>query len=1371
MGEVNKVNVSLLKSLNRDFKKEMNNFNNKAYDAFSNSYINRCSDPIIMKMKNSLNSHYNKIKKGYKNIDSWWEDYNSNIESVENYLSGRGGIEQIQESSVKATAGALPLLGVSINNSKGSITKTKRSDTSKMFASREVQSTSLNYNGSKNLDKSVKDSTKGVHSWMQSIASDLEKFASSSGAVVGSAVSSLQDSISKWSSKANAWWNDEALPTLGIAKKNIDTVVNKTGATVANGAQSLVEGVSKFGETVVDTVALAGTGVASVATGLYDGGKALKGTITGEEWTSTTKAMWENTKCFVKKDYVTSFFDDIYDNTAYGNWLNENAIAKDAVRSVGNGIGYVSGVVALSMATAGLGGTLTTAANGGVQASSLTMAGVSGTLGVAKGTEKAWGNGASTIEGLGAGALSGLWEGTQFYVGGKINMTNVVTGDGVKNQVINGLARVTLDSVDSGLDGFVDPLIGTIYKKGYYDETGKYIEFYDNQSFSSKYSKNFQENGGFEAVATNAIIGGGMSFLSEGVGLAKSLKNDQSIKNVHTSIDHLNELDNNTKKLFSDIDTLQEKNIDVIQTNGRNTSLIQKEIDDILDNNPELRKILEAQKSGQKVDIDANIHNDYIKLKNLEQELGISNEVSFKSAAPIEGIAKEISKNRDSIASRLKAAIGNADEYNKVLREIASYTEDNLPPNFSSLSNLKKSIANDLKTSGALDDMPNNYFFALLSDIELMRGFIGTDKLSYFLEKNLHRVPDYCIPVFRNLTDQDLSGIFDTHRVKEYFASLTDTDYLNILSIFNKNNSNALLVSSTFNDRFFNVESNTFREFLESDYSIYGLLSNNKNKNGQNFLQRILDNCANEEYLLSHPNLAKRLKSMIPYSEEFDSYREVVDDIYNKVQDELRRKLISNADIELPSNGRIKMDKMYYDLIYSINGETKVTCIDCGSFYGYDLLSAFGDSYNDILDGNVKIISIKENVLRNALKISDIQTSGLHDITLEIDGEVEHVVKKISFGSCDLSNDFEKRNITSAKVLLVTPLAKESYNFACENADSIFKLTYMIDGVEYTKHFIPSYGEVDIDFYITLKNLYNIENVKIEPIDVDASVRENANIFKYKNSNEVFSSVKYGGNQSDVSRIVVTSLEGELTDSIDVAKSELLIDLIRKYYPDAAETDIKNIARSYEEAGCGYMAVANDFITYMASLENGVEQFKEKLGYNLFETDGNNKSYNFEALALEIFLNSHKNVMEYTDISTLLEKAEGVNGFSYAPFINDFFAKKNVGVEIDFTTTRNMTDVISNMLDKKGCFNILTASGFDLTSLSKEEITKSADGALANSQIIGGTIKDIGGHAMSITGMTDLNELIVSSWGKVFKFIPNKKGPSLVTVKFDINGG
>ena len=93
------------------------------------------------------------------------------------------------------------------------------------------------------------------------------------------------------------------------------------------------------------------------------------------------------------------------------------------------------------------------------------MATTATAAGIGKGTETAWNDGAGLLEGLGVGTLTGLWEGVQFYIGGKIGNMNIfgpggkgflssIGSGGVGTKLLNSLSRVVLDGVDGGVEGF-----------------------------------------------------------------------------------------------------------------------------------------------------------------------------------------------------------------------------------------------------------------------------------------------------------------------------------------------------------------------------------------------------------------------------------------------------------------------------------------------------------------------------------------------------------------------------------------------------------------------------------------------------------------------------------------------------------------------------------------------------------------------------------------------------------------------------------------------------------------------------------------------------------------------------------------------------
>ena len=648
MSDICKINVSMLKSYEKDFKTELNNFNNKTYTTFSSSYLKNCSDAYVRRMSSELQTLYDKIKKGYQNIDKWWVDYNANVEGLENFLSDNGSAGAISESSIRNSANQLPnlkkynlkfagiipasMVGASYNtvfaNNAVVSTVDPFSSLYSDYRVSEVNASEVvnNDNIVDQIDEAISTASASVVSWAKNIGSSIKDFFVSTGAKISSfgetvvskasdviedvdnffdetkayiankaeslwdkttewwndttqkvdnwfdevgtnisnGAKSLWADVTDWWSDVEDWWNDDALPWIQNAANAVWDVVKSVGATVAVFVQSLVEGILQFAEAIIDFVALVGTGVASIVTGLYDGGQAIYGAITGNEWSSVTKQMWGGTMGFVSNQYVAGWFDLLYQNTGYGQWLAENAYGFDITRSIGSGIGYIAGVVILTIATFGAGSVV--AAGGSVTASTAAaattatqMAVTATAAGIGRGTQNAWADGADLLEGLAAGTLTGLWEGFQFYIGGKISGLKIFGADGILKSIgssgigtklLNGLARVVLDGADGGVEGFVLPLITSIYKDGYYDENGNYIEFLEDQNIFERYSELFDDNGGWTTVWTQAAIGSATSLLSELFDLRKYFKDSQETastinikeQELQAKIDRYNEL-------------------------------------------------------------------------------------------------------------------------------------------------------------------------------------------------------------------------------------------------------------------------------------------------------------------------------------------------------------------------------------------------------------------------------------------------------------------------------------------------------------------------------------------------------------------------------------------------------------------------------------------------------------------------------------------------------------------------------------------------------------------------------------------------------------------------------------------------------------
>ena len=163
-------------------------------------------------------------------------------------------------------------------------------------------------------------------------------------------------------------WSKDRLEDL----KDIGAVVWKHAKSLfsayVNLMLSITKGICQFIETLTDLIVMIGAGVASIFTGLYDAYQGIRGAITGEEWSSSTKAMWKGVMGYVAEDHVGNFVADCYKDTALGQWLDSNAykpFKSDGMAcKIGAGVGYVAGLIALCIVTVGAGGAAVSAAAG-----------------------------------------------------------------------------------------------------------------------------------------------------------------------------------------------------------------------------------------------------------------------------------------------------------------------------------------------------------------------------------------------------------------------------------------------------------------------------------------------------------------------------------------------------------------------------------------------------------------------------------------------------------------------------------------------------------------------------------------------------------------------------------------------------------------------------------------------------------------------------------------------------------------------------------------------------------------------------------------------------------------------------------------------
>ena len=782
MKGTSKIDSSILKEYLSDFKKEYNSFHSTTYSTFSSCYLKNCSDPYIVRMSNNLSTLYKNIEKGYSNICTWWTDYNKNAKELEDYMSGKGGSGGVAGHVVKNKfitsdvtkksntivssgnikrvyhPGVQPKMNVSKNTNSKVLDLIKERDAKiekvnkwikdaengvkKVLSKVGAKVASAGKKTVSYVKKLVKDPigtlkktgayvTSKIKQFSKKFSEKAKTFAKKVGAKVANGAKSLISTVDEWWTdvKENHPWVAKAAngvkkvgKTIASVGKKVWGVIKRVGATIATFVTSLVEGILKFIEAIVDTVALLGTVVASVITGIFDLGQAIGGAITGKKWSSATKKMWGGTKKFVAKDHVGGAFDKFYEKNPVGNWMKSNAFFFDATRGIGSGIGYIAGVVVLTICTFGAGsvaaggGTVTA---GAAAAATTTgqMATTAAAAGFGKYTEEAYANGASTGKGLLYGLGGAALEGAQFFIGSKIGTANFVGSkglakagtEGIKTKLTNSAIRVGLDGLDAGAEAFVKPGLNMIYQDGYYDENGNYVKFDESASFSEKYSKLFKQQGGWKGALTQAATGSAFSLLGEGLNLKRYFKNDSTNAKTGTAksvisdkLQNANDKIKNAKTSLSNkVDSLKSKvNIDKIKGIKEKLSNLKEEaasktkatvagkgkkiISKITDKLPDPLEKLKNTKA-KITSLKQKITDGVDKVKSIKK-----NKIAGTSESPkmskITKLKQTISEMKEDPISKVKAKV--AEKGNKIISKIT----DKLPNTSEKLKNTKAKV-------------------------------------------------------------------------------------------------------------------------------------------------------------------------------------------------------------------------------------------------------------------------------------------------------------------------------------------------------------------------------------------------------------------------------------------------------------------------------------------------------------------------------------------------------------------------------------------------------------------------------------------------------------------------------------------------------
>lgn len=229
-------------------------------------------------------------------------------------------------------------------------------------------------------------------------------------------------------------------------------------------------------------------------------------------------------------------------------------------------------------------------------------------------------------------------------------------------------------------------------------------------------------------------------------------------------------------------------------------------------------------------------------------------------------------------------------------------------------------------------------------------------------------------------------------------------------------------------------------------------------------------------------------------------------------------------------------------------------------------------------------------------------------------------------------------------------------------------------------------------------------------------------------------------------------------DETSLDRREELYDAVRSYYPDENLTDeqISSFLKKLNSEGCGYVALVNTIFSYFAG---NAEGFEEAFGFSMYEADG---SLNYDRLLVDLYasMDNHEDggdkVNRWEDYSWSKDgfplfydywddtTGSGTNQYTRETYLETYM--RNHGVAVDVTTDANVTVYNYHKYVESGEQVIVAVHNINLYNMD-------------------GTVKQYidGGHAMTVTGVTEDGKFIVSSWGGKYYIDPSEFPGNSVT--------
>lgn len=247
-------------------------------------------------------------------------------------------------------------------------------------------------------------------------------------------------------------------------------------------------------------------------------------------------------------------------------------------------------------------------------------------------------------------------------------------------------------------------------------------------------------------------------------------------------------------------------------------------------------------------------------------------------------------------------------------------------------------------------------------------------------------------------------------------------------------------------------------------------------------------------------------------------------------------------------------------------------------------------------------------------------------------------------------------------------------------------------------------------------------------------------VYEYEMDSIVFDDEgTYGGKQSSPQNVH------------DLEEKEELYSIVREYYPDMTDQEVRDYLKKVNNEGCGYVALVN---TLFAEYEDREDEFSKDFGFPMYGDDGD---LNYDKLIVDLYAstdNHYSNdgvdaINEYRDYN---EDIDGPKG-DYTMY----------GDRTGSGTTQSEREYQAEMYFRDHGIDCDVKTNQDITVHNYESHVENGEQVIiayrnGNVYNMDGTVRQVieGGHAMEVTGVTQEGYYIVSTWGDKCYIDPNE---------------